>query len=199
MKSKRIGIYSGAFDPVHAGHITFALQAIRLSRLDEVYFLPERKPRHKQGVEHFGHRVAMIKQALKPHSRFKLIELTDISFSIEYTLPKLQRQFEGDQLVFLFGSDAVSTLGDWPKIERLLSSSEMIIGLREHADEKRLKKQIEHLPVSPKSVTIISSYAPNVSSGKIRAALRRGIKTDGLLMSVQRYSNQHWLYVSLAQ
>jgi cytidyltransferase-like protein len=60
----RIGIYSGTFDPVHAGHMAFALQAMQEAKLDRLYFLPERRPRYKQGVEHFAHRVAMLERAI---------------------------------------------------------------------------------------------------------------------------------------
>src|SRR3982750_4185468 len=99
----RIGIYAGVFDPVHAGHIAFALQAGDKARLDKIYFLPERRPRHKQGVEHFGHRVAMLKRASKPHTKLDVLELEDISFNMERTLPRLQKKLKGEQLVFLFG------------------------------------------------------------------------------------------------
>lgn len=40
----RIGIYSGSFNPVHAGHIAFALQALESANLKTIYFLPERRP-----------------------------------------------------------------------------------------------------------------------------------------------------------
>src|SRR5438270_13558590 len=109
----RIGIYAGTFDPVHAGHIGFALQAAQQARLDKLYFLPERRPRDKRGVEHFGHRVAMLRRAIKPHPKFGVLELPDISFSIERTLPRLEQKFQGDHLVFLFGSDAALQLPDW--------------------------------------------------------------------------------------
>src|SRR5271170_320213 len=103
LKTKRIGIYSGTFDPVHSGHVAFALQAMKDARLDLIYFLPERRPRHKQGVAHFAHRIAMLKHAARPYRNFKVMELTDISFLPERTIPKLCREFSGHQLVFLFG------------------------------------------------------------------------------------------------
>src|ERR1700712_538230 len=103
----RIGIYAGTFHPVHAGHITFALQALEAAQLDMVYFMPERRPRHKQQVEHFAHRVAMITRAAKPYQYFDVLEFVDVNFSIERTLPALQQRFAGDELVFLFGSDVL--------------------------------------------------------------------------------------------
>ena len=47
----RIGIYAGTFDPVHAGHVAFALQSLEAAKLDRVYFLPERRPRGKRQVK----------------------------------------------------------------------------------------------------------------------------------------------------
>src|SRR5262249_6224728 len=105
--TSRIGIYAGTFDPVHSGHGAFALEAIEASRLDEIYFLPERQPRGKQQVEHFGHRTGMLERALKPHPRLKVMELVDANFSVRRTLPQLRRRFAGSELVFLFGSDIV--------------------------------------------------------------------------------------------
>ena len=78
----RVGIYAGTFDPVHVGHISFALQSLTAANLDSIYFAPERRPRNKQQVEHFAHRVAMIKRAIRPYRKFAILELVDTSFSI---------------------------------------------------------------------------------------------------------------------
>jgi nicotinate-nucleotide adenylyltransferase len=197
-RRKRIGIYSGTFDPVHTGHITFALQALKQSSLDEIYFLPERRPRNKAHVEHFAHRVAMLKQASRPHPQFKVLELVDISFSIERTLPKLKALFAGDQLVFLLGSDVLPKIISWPNVNRLLKSSELIVGLRSNSSVDDIKQSIDSLPVPPKGVTYINSYAPGVSSENVKEGLRNQHRVAGILRSVERYSNRNWLYISLA-
>jgi nicotinate-nucleotide adenylyltransferase len=195
----RIGIYAGTFDPVHAGHITFALQAIEAADLEVVYFLPERRPRAKQQVEHFGHRVAMLKKACRPHPRLKVMEMVDVNFSVSRTLPKLQELFANNQLVFLFGSDVVPGIADWPNAANLLKNHELVIGLRGDDRRAEIHKIIETWQPQPKAVTVFESYAPDVSSGKIREALRlRQPAAKGTLKSVERYSDRHWLYVSLA-
>ncbi len=193
---KRIGIYSGTFNPIHAGHISFALQAINQAKLDRVYFLPERYRSDKSDVEHFGHRVAMIRQAVKPHNRLGLIELTDITFSVDKTLPKLESKFSDDQLVFLLGSDQLKTINNWPNIDRLLKKAEIVVGIREQ-DQDLIKGLVKNLKPVTKKIHLIDSYAPRVSSSKIRDALRRHKDTEGILDSVRRYSNQNWLYISL--
>ncbi len=198
-KVKRIGIYAGTFDPVHAGHISFALQALKEAGLDKIYFLPERRPRHKTGVEHFGHRVAMLKRAAEPHSKLDVLELEDVSFTMERTLPKLQKRFQGSQLVFLFGSDIVSQLPLWPKAQNLLKQSELVVGVRAKHDASTITKQIAQWPYQPTGLFVFESYAPDVSSHKVREALRRRQLTRGLLTSVARYANRNWLYISLSQ
>lgn len=194
---KRIGIYAGTFDPVHAGHVSFALQAVEAAQLDNVYFLPERQPRGKQGATHFGHRVAMLERAAKPHKQFDVLEMVEPNFSVQRTLPGLRRQFADDELVFLFGSDVAVGLDNWPHVDRLLASGELVIGLRNQDDRASLHSIIETWPTQPKVVTILASYAPEVSSGKVRNALRHRRSAEGLLTSVERYSDRHWLYVSL--
>lgn len=194
---RRIGIYAGTFDPVHAGHIAFALQAIDAARLDRVYFLPERRPRTKQQVEHFGHRVAMLKKAFEPHLKLKVMELVDVNFSVNRTLPKLREMFAGDQLVFLFGSDVVGGIANWPSAKKLLEGNEFVIGLRDDHKRDSIHKIVESWSPQPAAVTVFESYAPDVSSRKIREALRRRQSAKGTLKSVERYSNRNWLYVSL--
>ena len=191
----RIGIFSGSFNPVHLGHISFALQAIDSAKLDKVYFLPERRPRTKS-VEHFAHRVAMINRALKPHPKLKSLELTDMAFSVDTTLTKLQTLFKDDQLVFLFGSDSVRQLNNWPKVDRLLKSAELVIGIRREHNKAEVVSTINRWPQQPRQLVIIEAWAGQVSSTRVRQALRHHYYADGLLSSVASYSNKNWLYVS---
>jgi nicotinate-nucleotide adenylyltransferase len=196
-KQKRIGIYAGTFNPVHAGHIAFALQALKEANLDKIYFVPERQPRGNPGVEHFGHRVAMLKRATKPHPQFDVLELVDINLTVVRTLPKLQQLFRGHQLVFLFGSDAAASIPYWPNVTQMLNGSELVIALREQDSQEDIEKQIADWPVRAVRTTIFRSYAPKVSSRRVREALYRRRRAEGLLRSVERYSDRHWLYVSL--
>lgn len=193
--TNRIGIYAGSFDPIHVGHITFALQALKEGKLDVVYFTPERLPKNKLVQEHFGHRVAMIKQAIKPHKRLKLLELTERQFTVNKTLTTLENQYNGKQLVFLFGSDKIGQIKSWPNSKKLFSSCQFIIGLRDNDDLKQVEFRTKDWPV--KSLQIINSFAPNIASTKIRQALNQSQIADGLLKSVSKYIRQNWLYISL--
>lgn len=193
----RIGIYSGTFDPVHEGHIAFALQAIEQANLDEVVFLPERRPRYKQGVEHFGHRTAMLARAIRPHDKLSMLELPDRHFSVKRTLPELRKIFPEAELVCMVGSDVLPHLTSWPEVATLLKSCELLVGVRGDESPNWVTQQIEMLPISPLASHVIPSYAAEVSSGQIRAAIRSNTTARGSLPSVHRYANQNWLYISV--
>lgn len=194
-KEQRIGIYAGTFDPVHAGHIAFALQAQKATKLDKVYLVPERQPRGKRHVTHFAHRVAMIRRATKPYASITALELEDKSFTIDHTLPRLKQRFPQSRLVFMCGSDVLSHMPDWPRIEQLLLSVELVIGKREQETQAIIQNAVNHLPTKPLAVTIVQTHAADVSSSQVRQALRERRGVHGLLASVRAYAGQEWLYL----
>lgn len=191
-KLKRIGIFAGTFNPIHSGHISLALQALEASGLDKIYFMPERRPRHKTNVEHYGHRVAMIRSALLPHPRLDVLETDDISFTVNRTLSRLNILFAGSELVFLVGSDVAPHILDWPGGSKLLAEHELIIGQRVDT----LKSPLIDTP-NPRRLLVLEHPAPEISSHEVRKGLRERRYVRGLLSSVAHYSNRNWLYVSV--
>src|SRR6476660_787733 len=119
--------------------MAFAMQAMSAAKLDKLYFLPERRPRSKKHVEHFGHRVAMLKQAVKPYPKFEVLEFDDVSFAVKRTLPKLEGMFPDSRLVFLVGSDVAEQMGHWDHLERLFATSEILVGIRDMHDAEHLQ------------------------------------------------------------
>jgi len=195
----RIGIYVGAFDPVHAGHISFALQALHDARLDQVVFLPERRPKERPGVEHYAHRIAMLKSALQPHRNLAVMEMVDRHFTVARTLPLLLSVFQDARLVFLMGSDAAAALPELSYADRLMRGNELAIGTLGRQGRDGVQEAMEGWPFAlADGVTVIDSFAPDVSSAHIREALQRGDSAKGLLASVKRYAREQWLYVAPA-
>lgn len=186
----RIGIFSGSFDPVHEGHIEFALQAVKAAKLDYLYFLPDIEPRHKSDVTHVVHRLEMLKLAIKPHPSLRVLELPDKKFSIATTLPRLNSHFKDDELFYVCGSDVLTYMQSWPLIEGFLKSVGLIIGIREGQDPNTIKQALASLPTSPKEMFIMKSPMPNMSSSQIRDDLGHA----GLLASTAEYVDSNKLY-----
>lgn len=197
MKRQKIGIYPGVFDPVHSGHVSFALQAMQESQLQEVYFLPERKPRSKPGAEHYGHRVAMLRQAIRPHNKLQMMELVDKQFTVRKTLTKLRQVFGDAQLVFLMGADMFASIPDWAENRELTEAVQFIIAVRSEQELKTVTATIQLLHIPSASIQIVDSIRPEVSGAKVRYAIRRNKYGNGLLDSVLRYAKREWLYATI--
>lgn len=195
---KRFGIFAGTFDPVHKGHIAFALQARQAANLEKVYFLPEISPRRKAGVSHIAHRVAMLKQALRPYPHLALLELPDKQFSVAKTWPRIQRKLSGGEQFLLLGADKeLEHLATWPLVEELLTSSGLIIALRQ-AQRQTVEELIKSLPKRPQGLYVLESDYADISSAQLREAVRQHKKPDGLLASIAPYVDENWLYVDVS-
>ena len=194
-EERQIGIYSGTFDPIHLGHIAFALQAMRDCGLDMVIFLPEPRPRNKQGVTKLSHRLELINLAIEDEPNLSVLRLTSPQFTVRGTLPKLQQEFGDAHLTFLMGSDVAKSLGYWKSIKTLLRCASLAIGLRENDNPDEIAASMEQLGQEqgiPVDYTLISTAKADVSSSKVRG------ESGGLSLlppSVLAYIQKHGLYM----
>ena len=194
---KRIGIFSGTFDPVHKGHISFALQAIEAAGLDEVVFVPEPRPRHKHDVTHQSHRIGMIELAIKAYPKLGLLELPDKQFTVGTSLPRIIQKYPDAQLLMLIGTDVLGHISVWPNTRQLLKKVGLIVAVRGQKDERQAFQLLSQLPVEPPESHVLVSNYKSIAARDIRDALKSGDKPDGMLATVNRYAKQHWLYESV--
>lgn len=166
--TRRIGIYSGTFDPVHEGHISFAIATTASAHLDRVYFLPERIPRHKPAVSHYESRVAGLSDAAAAYPQLAILELPDRALTIQETLPELSSTFIGATLVFLVGADTLAHMHTWPKVDVLTSSYNFAIGVRRGWDESKIIDLLRSLSIPASRYTIVRTDYAHVSSTMIR-------------------------------
>lgn len=195
-KPRSIGIFSGTFDPVHKGHVVFALEAAKAAELDFVYFLPDIIPHRKSGVTHYAHRVAMLKLALLPYPSLRVLELADKQFTVSRTLPKLKRLFDNDTIHLLIGTDVLESLrgGHWPHAARLLEEVTLVTGVRAGHEAARARQILDTIQTQG---LVVETDRPAASSRAIRAAVSRGSEHQELFESLRGYITTNWLYASL--
>lgn len=165
----KIGIFPGTFDPIHQGHIGFALAAIRECGLDEVVFLPEHSPRRKTGVSPLKQRVSDIKKQIGQYPNLRVAKLASKQFTVAETLPELRRLHNG-QPVLLIGSDVAAHLHLWTGVDELLGEMGLIVGLRGDHTPDEIERLISKLGAE---YTIIETIHKNVSSSQIRLDLAK--------------------------
>ncbi|HSW98998.1 MAG TPA: nicotinate-nicotinamide nucleotide adenylyltransferase [Candidatus Saccharimonadales bacterium] len=166
----RVGIFPGTFDPVHEGHIAFALQALQAAGLDRVVLVPEPWPRGKQCTA-LAHRAAMLELAVAAHPQLSVLRATSRQFTVARTLPELQASFPQDKLALLLGSDVLRGLARWPGLAALLAQMELVAGLRASDTVTQADTLLRSLAGA--RFTIIESPHPHATSSVVRQGAHR--------------------------
>jgi nicotinate-nucleotide adenylyltransferase len=193
---KKVGIYSGSFDPVHVGHIGFALKARDQLDLDVVVFIPEETPRSHDQLAPFADRLAMLSIATQAHTSLMVDTLSDKQFTIARSLPEVGRHYPDAKLFMLMGSDVVGTLsGRWPGLTELLEHVEFIVGLR-NSDTPAMvaEKMIEitRATKTPVAFHVVDVPHATVAATTIRMGSHEVSDIDPL---VADYIRAHDLYI----
>ena len=188
--SERIGIYAGAFDPVHAGHLKFALEAQKQVKLDHVYFLAERSPGRGAEPEHYVHRTTMLTHALRPYTQFSVFDLPDARL----TLRSVTRINTEHAEVYVLTS-ASQLLWNNGSLSPLYRSRNLVVAV---TTDTQMAEVIERLSMGGRSlgnVMFVNIGTGHISSAVVRHGLRHRQLVRGLLPSVWRYARKQWLYL----
>lgn len=147
---KRIGIMGGTFNPIHFGHLLLAERAYEEYNLQEVLFMPSKKPSYKNLKELASEndRKRMVELAIEQKSYFSVstleYERTGNTYTYE-TMKILHNKYPQYQYYFLIGADSLFQLEQWKYAEELLKSTSFLVAIRDGASYESLEKQIDIL------------------------------------------------------
>jgi nicotinate-nucleotide adenylyltransferase len=128
----RIGVFGGAFDPIHYGHLILAEQSREQARLDEVLFVPAARHPFKADTTAapFDRRVEMVRLAVAGHPAFRVSEIERDRPGLNYTadtLDQLHRERPGDALFLLVGSDTLPEFPKWHSPDRIARAAALVV------------------------------------------------------------------------
>jgi len=192
---RRLGIYGGTFDPIHAGHLIMAQEAVERLSLDRLLFLPTGRPAHKRSrrITPVAHRVAMLRLALRGNPRFgvSLVEAErDAVTFTAITLERLARTERAD-LYFLMGQDSLEEFRTWRDPDRILSLARLVVAPRGDGDLASLD------PATRRRVVFLKPPRIDIAASEIRRRLRRGGTVRYWMPgAVLAYIRRHGLYRS---
>lgn len=194
----RVGIYSGAFDPIHAGNLAFIETAVKQLGLDKVFLLVEPRPRHKQGVKALKHRQKMVELAIADDDKLGSIILEKQHSSIEDSLPELAARLKGTELYLLVHGDVFRHVSAWPKIHNPIQQAHLAIGVRADkqaaiSDKLNNLQQVKGITIS---YELFTAHDVQAQSRKVRAALRSGQIPVDIDPKVKDYMIAERLYAS---
>lgn len=193
---KRIGIFSGTFDPVHRGHIEACVVALGVLTLDTVIILIEKEPHRKTKVAAFHDRANMLELATSDFPSLRLVDLEKDNITTRDTLKYLEESFPGAEYWYIVGSDMLAHIKDWPDHDKLFKHMNLCVVLRDNDQLKQVKEQIEKLQNQHKDTqfTILPSVWSPISSSKAKEILRKGELSTAIDPAVQEYIKRHGLY-----
>jgi nicotinate-nucleotide adenylyltransferase len=168
------GLFGGAFDPPHMGHVALARAALERFGLDRLVVLVVERPGHK-GVD-----LPAAERLRLAHLAFAELARTTVMLEPEpYTVDALERGDWGEAL-FVVGADEFADFLAWKDPERVLDRVCVAVATRPGYPSERLERVLAEL-ARPDRVKFFEIPAFPISSREIRARLADGEPVDGMV------------------
>jgi nicotinate-nucleotide adenylyltransferase len=214
MKSARLGILGGTFDPIHFGHLDAADAASAALALEEIVLIPA----HDQPLRVIEPRASVYQRfalavlAVDDRPECHVSDLELLRQGHSYTEDTL-RLFHGSgwrasQLFFILGSDAFAGIAAWHGYPGFLDLAHFAVIARpgvsiDEATRRapELRERMSPVPREPVAsdgptrIFLVHAHTRDVSSTMIRERLASGQPIDELVpQAVARHIYKHHLY-----
>ena len=143
----RIGVFGGAFNPPHVGHLVCAQEAHAQLELDVVVWVPVGRAPHREIPQDPGPEVRfeMCEFATAADERFGLsrieIDRDGPSYTAD-TLRELRERTPEDELVLILGGDQAAALPTWHEPDEVMRLAVVGVAERAGSDRARVEQAI---------------------------------------------------------
>jgi len=171
MKTKKVGLFFGSFNPIHTGHMIIASYMLSFTDLDDVWMVisPHNPLKEKKSLLADHHRYAMVQIAVEDHPRLRAcnieFKMPQPSYTID-TLVRLEEKHPDHSFVLIAGTDIFPTFHKWKNYEMLLENNKFYIYRRPGFDAG-IYEEHPH-------VHIFNAPLMEISSSFIRHAIAEG-------------------------
>lgn len=129
-----IGLLGGSFDPVHAGHLQLASDALAHLPLEEVRFVPAAQPWQKGPVTAAAHRAHMLRLAIGREPRWSLdmheIERGGTTYTVDTLRALRAGPWRDASLVLVMGSDQFERFDTWREWAAIIEMAHLAVARR---------------------------------------------------------------------
>jgi nicotinate-nucleotide adenylyltransferase len=191
-----IGVFGGAFDPIHNGHLAIAEAARAHFALSMVLFVPTGAAPHKpRGRASAEERFAMTALAVADFPGFAVsrveIDRPGRSFMVD-TLRELTAQYSGHPLVLILGADMAIDFPTWRDPAGIRALATVVAAAR-----PGVRESAWHTACVASGIVPFPAPQVNISSTALRAAVTSGRPiTTWVPAAVEQYILAHRFYLS---
>jgi len=209
---KRIGIFGGAFDPIHYGHTIPTQEIIEAHQLDKVHFVPTNIPTSsKKIIASSTDRIDMMKICLNDSNSIiddREISRGGISYMID-TIESIEKDYNNANLYLLIGIDVLQNINLWKSFDKIIKTCNIIVSSRSHKSIDYVKdinknSQLHPLISTDRTIFHSDSYGKiyleetsmiNTSSTEIRDKLGYKQSVRGLISpQLEKWLSKHKIY-----
>jgi nicotinate-nucleotide adenylyltransferase len=215
IRSGRIGLLGGTFDPIHYGHLDVAEAARTRLGLDQVALIPSHDPPHRTVEPRASafHRFALVALAVEGRPEYSVLDLELCREGPSFTIDTL-RHLHADgwrpsQLFFIIGSDAFAEIASWKAFPHVLDAAHFAVLTRPGTNldaalartpqlAPRLRLERPDDDSGPTAVIALEARTRDISSTEIRTRLMAARTVDDMVPpAVARHIAKHNLYGSV--
>ena len=179
----KTGLYGGAFDPVHIGHIAVARGA-REYGLDRIIFIPTGNMPHKERCKATDdERLEMLSLVMEDGFEISDYEIrrSGVSYSAD-TIEHMKKIYPEDELYFIVGDDSYGYIDKWKDPQRIFENAKLLVYPR------------GGIKIMPPAIELKCESVEASSSG-IREMIKRGEDVSRLLSkAVYDYITANGIY-----
>ncbi|MCU6746681.1 MULTISPECIES: nicotinate-nucleotide adenylyltransferase [Lachnospiraceae] len=204
----KIGIMGGTFDPIHIGHLLLGEFAYEDFGLDEIWFMPNGNPPHKDTTVHkdkaddekaLRQRVEMVRRAIcgVPHFKLCLHEASAVKHSYTYqTMRELNIEYPEDSFYFILGADSLFAIEQWRYFKEIFPTCTILAAMRDDKDVKDMEQQIAYLSEKYGArIELLRAPLLEISSTTIRERAAKNLSIHYMVPDpVVEYIGQNQLY-----
>jgi nicotinate-nucleotide adenylyltransferase len=195
----RVGVFGGAFNPPHLGHLVCAQEVLLQLELERVLFVPVGEPPHRKLDDDPGGetRLEMVELAIAGDERFAASRLELDREGPSYTsrtLEQLSSDAPDDERFLLLGGDQAASLPTWHEPEKVLEMATVAAVERVGWSRSAIGIQLARLRGADR-VRYLDMPLIQISSTGVRRRVREGKAIRYLVPpAVEEYIAGHDLY-----
>jgi nicotinate-nucleotide adenylyltransferase len=168
------GVFGGAFDPPHVGHVELARKGVDAFRLDRLLVRVVEDPGHKEVATAPQIRLHLAELAFAP------LDEADVALDPHARTVDSLEALALEDPVFLLGADEFAAFPSWKDPQRVLELARLGVATRPGVEPAQLEEVLAGLE-RPERVSFFEIEPQPVSSSAIRSLAAEGASLAGLV------------------